>query len=58
MDVHIKIPKRGQGSGEAGPWVAGVQVRPGARWVPTRIDKVLVPSVEDLFSLKTFTKAR
>ena len=55
MDMHIKLPKRGQSSSKAGPGVAGVQVRPSARWIPTRGDDVLVPRVENLFGVKTFT---
>ena len=58
MDGHVKLPKRDEGSGEAGPRVASVEVRPGACRVPTRIDKILVPCMKDLFSLNTFTKAR
>ena len=55
MDMHIKLPKGGQGSSEAGPGVAGVQVRPSACWIPTRSDEFPVPRVESLFGVETFT---
>ena len=56
MNLHIKLPERGQGGSKAGPIVASVQVRPGARWSSTRGDKLLVPRVENLFGVKTFTE--
>ena len=55
MNLHIKLPKSGQGSGKAGPVVASVQVRPGACGSSTRSNKVIVPRVENLFGFQTFT---
>ena len=51
MSLHIKLPKRGQGGSKAGPSVARVQVRPGARGSSTRGDKLIVPRVENLFGV-------
>ena len=55
MNMHIKLPKRGQGSSKAEPVVASVQVRSSACWSSTRGDELLVPRVENLFGVKTFT---
>ena len=55
MNLHIKLPKRGQGGGEAGPSVATVQVCPGARGSSTGSNKLIVPRVENLFGFQTFT---
>ena len=55
MDMHIKLPKRGQSTSKAGPGVAGVQVRPSACWIPPRGDELVVPRVESLLGIKTFT---
>ena len=55
MSMHIQLPKRGQGSSKAGPVVAGVQVRPSARWIPPRGDELVVPRVESLRGVKAFT---
>ena len=55
MDMHIKLPKRGQSCSKSEPGVAGVQVRPSVCWVPTRSDEFPVPRVESLFGVETFT---
>ena len=55
MSLHIKLPKRRQGGSKAEPSMATVQIRPGARGSSTRSNKVIVPRVENLFGVQTFT---